>query len=234
MKKLARIINTIRVAELADLGIDIKSTLDTTGIEDENLKTISKQIEVQQVTLITAINQDKAKSDLNTFDDNRDSIYSSILRLTEGYTHHPDAQISQTATQVLEIMNKYGYELTKANYSAQSALTESFLKDVLQPETVIKTELLPGVKNLIQKLKNEQKQFKQAENTWEQNQKENQNAISASAVKKELIRIINSTLINYLIGMGGVQPEVYNDLIESMALKIDRINGVIKQRKQDN
>ena len=234
MKKPQKILSEIRIAEMADLGANIMDTINTAGIADENLKTINKQIGIQQVILIEAIKQDKAKSDLETFDDNRDGIYSSALHLTEGYKHHPDPQISETATEVMAIMDKYGYELTKANYSAQSALTESFLKDVQQPATVIKIEILPGLKNLIQKLNNEQKKFKGAEKVWEQNQKENQNAISASAVKKELLRIINNTLINYLRGMQGVQPEIYNDLTESLALKIEKANGIIKQRRQVN
>lgn len=230
MSEISKISSEIRIADMADLAGTMIRELDQSAIDDAHLAALQSAIEPLSTKLVKAINKDKAESDLERFDAARDEVYRSLLYLCKGYLHHPDKTVSAAARGVDAIIDKYGFKLVEAAYSAQSALLDSFMADMSRPSIAAHVDLLPGVKALLEQLAGQQDGFKAAEALWVQARSAQNADESATSIKKELLKLLNNKLVVYLRAMYQVNPEPYNELIAKIALLIDQANALIKRR----
>ncbi|MCU4155385.1 hypothetical protein J1N10_05320 [Carboxylicivirga sp. A043] len=233
MRKISKVFNDIRVAEMADLTTNLLNEIEKAPADDAHMLKLKEQIQPLNNQLLAAINKDKAASDLDSFDAARDGVYRSLLYLAKGYLHHPDAQIREAAIEVDTVIDKYGFDLVNEAYGAQSALTESFLEDMAKPEVATKVELLPGLKDLTSQLDGEQTKFKTAEEAWNNARSAGQLTENASSVKRELLKVVNERLVVYLRAMIQVAPELYTNLCSKSALLIDSANSIIRRRRHN-
>ncbi|MBK3517184.1 DUF6261 family protein [Carboxylicivirga marina] len=233
MRKISKVFNDIRVAEMADLTTNILNEIDKAPADDVHMLALKGQIQPLNNQLLSAINKDRAESDLDNFDAARDGVYRSLLYLAKGYLHHPDAQVREAAFEVDAVIDKYGFDLVNEAYGAQSALTDSFLEDMAKPEVASKVELLPGLKELSSQLDNEQTKFKTAEAAWNNSRTAVQQSENASSLKRELRKVVNERLVVYLRAMIQVDPDKYTDLCSQTALLIDSANSIIRRRRNN-
>ncbi len=231
MRKISKVFNDIRVAEMSDLTTNLLSEIDKAPADDAHMLSLKEQIQPLNNQLLAAINKDKAASDLDNFDAERDGVYRSLLYLAKGYLHHPDASIREAAMAVDAVIEKYGFDLVNEAYGVQSALTESLLEDMAKPEIAAKAEQLPGLSDLKIKLDGKQTNFKTAEAAWNDARSTGQQSENASSVKRELLKVVNEQLVVYLRAMIQVSPELYLDLCSKTALLIDSANSIIRRRR---
>lgn len=232
MMKINKIRSDIRIAETADLSRNVTNELDKVS-EEVHLSALKDLIVPLKNSLVLAINRDVAESELDNYDASRDAVYRSLLYLAKGYLYHPNAQISEGARQVDAVVDRYGFELVNATYSAESALLESLLLDLKKPELVASLELLPGVTDLINKLDAEQAQFKVAEGKWLDARSDDKSEVSATSIKRELLKVLNEKLVVYLRAMMQVDPESYKELSAKIVLLIDTANGIVQRRRSN-
>jgi hypothetical protein len=233
MRKINKVFNDIRVAEMADLTTNLLNEIDNAPANDVHLLALKELIQPLNNQLLTSINKDIAESDLDNHDAGRDGVYRSLLYLAKGYLHHPDAKIREAAMGVDTVIDKYGFDLVNEAYGAQSALTESFLEDMAKPEVASKVELLPGLKDLAIQLDNEQTKFKTAEAAWNNARSEGQLSKSATSVKRELLKAVNEKMVVYLRAMIQLNPEQYTNICSKTAILIDSANSIVKRRRNN-
>ncbi|MCU4177819.1 DUF6261 family protein [Carboxylicivirga sp. N1Y90] len=232
MTKIEKIITNTRSAEANDLCTSISSVIDKAGIDDPHLSATKAEIDASNLSLTQSIKKDKAESVLDERDDSRDAVYRSILHLNKGYLHHPDTKVKESATHAEAVIEKYGFELTDATYSAQSALVDSFMADMAQTELATDLAVLPGISGLLEQLSQEQASFKLAESELLAARSNEQQASNATAVKKDLLKLVNNKLVVYLRAMLQVNPAQYKDVATQIALLIDKSNTVVKRRRK--
>ncbi len=230
MNEIDKISYNTRSTECNDLCGSIAHVVEESPLNDPHLSGLLSEIKAGNETLLSSIKQDRAESHLEELDHQRDDVYRSLLYLTKGYVHHPDTQIRESAEHVDEVINKYGFELISASYSAESALLDSFLKDMARPELAPAIELLPGIKDLRENLGDKQNDFKSAERDWLNARAKEQSSVNATKAKKDLLKIVNDKLIVYLRGMLRVQPDQYASLVSTINLLIETNNGIVKRR----
>jgi len=234
MNTIPKVMTQARTAETSDLSAKLVYAGKQAELnEDDPIQVILKDLEGVNSKAIIALKKDKAQSDLDEYDARRDSAYRSLLYLCKGFTHHPDEAVQASALAVEEVMDKYGFDLVSAGYSAESALIDSLMADLKKPELAPKMELLPGFIGLTDQLKQAQEGFKQAEYTYLQAREKEHDVPVASHLKKDLMSIINTQLVVYLRGMMVAQPDQYKSLASQVAMLIGETNSIIKQRRSN-
>ena len=234
MNTIPKVIPQARTAETSDLSAKLVYAGKQAELnQDDPIKAIFKNLEEVNSKAIIALKKDKAQSDLDEYDARRDSAYRSLLYLCKGFTHHPEEAVKTSAIALEEVMDKYGFDLVSASYSAESALIDSLMADLENPELAAKMELLPGFTGLTDQLKQAQEGFKQAEYTYLQAREKEHSVPVASHLKKDLMSIINTQLVVYLRAMMVVHPDQYESLASQVAMLISQTNSIIKKRRSN-
>jgi len=235
MKNLIKIISkiyySIRNNDAANVAGRIALELDAAPAEDTILTSIKNELILLKDRLVTAINPAKIASELEVLDTLRDETYRSLVYLLRGYAHHLDGAIKTAAHEILKVVDKYGLELTQLNYAAESVEIESLIGDVRRADMQDYLTVLPGVVEIVDKLDGEQAQFNVAQKAYLDAIGESEQEQSATAIKKELLSLVNYKLIMYLNGMLQVNPEPYNTLYTNLSNVIDEANALVKRRQ---
>ena len=229
--KINKIATNIRVTDAADIGGKLYGELDTAPVDDPLLVVIKGEIQTVNTALTNALNEYKAMSVLEDLDTKRDNTYRAIMYLNKGYLLHPDATIRNAALEVEKVMERYGFELINQNYTTQSTLTEAFIRDMKETAMAAHVAVLPGLTNLVEQLGTVQEQFRASESTWHAAQNADDKTVSASTLKRELLKVVNDKLVVYLRAMMQMNPEPYNDISLSIANHINQANALVKRRK---
>lgn len=229
--KINRIIYSVRVSDAIDVGSKVYELLKNYSPEDVHLTAIENELDAVLKRLSNALNEIKAESEMDLFDTKRDNTYRSIMYLNRGYLLYPDVLIKEAALEVEQVFKQYGFELIRANYSAQTALTDAFIRDIKETAIAEKMALLPGMTNLVTRLEDDQVLFKKAEKKWHDAKNDNAAKENATELKHNLVKIINSKLVTYLRAMMHLRPDSYKGLSLSIASHINQINALIKRRQ---
>ena len=193
------------------------------------VKIIKNLINVS-INLNEAIKRGKSKSILEEKDNDRDNKYRSFYYLISGNTHHPDSTISKPALQIQAILDKYGLEIVKENYSSESSMLTSFINemksDVIQQALQPISGGLASFKALEKSQNNfdttfiDHKEDKASEGTYR----------NASTLKREVIKIINNQLIGYLNTLQQIDEENFGEFARQVDQLITDNNQIVKQR----
>jgi hypothetical protein len=233
MEEINKVRNDIRITDTVDLGGNITNEADRAAIPDDRLTVIINEIKVELERMVAVLKSGIMESELDERDTKRDGTYRSLLYLNKGYLHHPDERIRTAAIGVENILDKYGFELVNENYASESGSLEALFKDMKRPEVVAQLEVLPGEPDLMVKLEAEQNEFKDAETEWLDAQSKDIQEVSASEVKRDVLKVINKKLVVYLRAMMQVEPDTYRDLSTKIALLIDQANSLEKRRRNN-
>ena len=228
MKKIR---SNTRNSEMAEVCNRISTSYVEVGPQDDaGLKGLFSEIDPKIHQLTIATEQMMAESDLEEKDHIRDADFKALYYLVQGATYNPDPTVRSAAQKVFKYISKYGLETTKESYDTQSNLTESLLIDLDTSEVKGYTTQVSGCAEQITILKASNNAFRTSRNKYQDEVSKDKEKISATAIRNELISLINDKLITYLKGVMVMNPEKYGSLVARIEETITQNNEVAKKR----
>ena len=192
--------------------------------DDANLKPILDFITSTNAKLESAINNGRAESEIEEADINVHNSTRAIFNLVSGYTYHPDIAIQEAANALKSILDRYGLSVIYEGYANQLAFINSLLDDLKETNALNSLEALSGCSVLIDQLKNNQQVFSSKLLQYNEEKAKSKLEVSATELKKELIKTINSKLIPYLKAMLIVNSDNYKPFASNVEQLINDIN----------
>ncbi|WP_289053058.1 DUF6261 family protein [Carboxylicivirga marina] len=138
------------------------------------------------------------ESEVADMDAVTDNEVSMLHGLTKGYTIHPDESISNTATLLFNMIDKYGLEVKKKSYREEYPLLGSMLTESKTEPYPAYIAQLNGCAERFNRLETAVNHFNTKQNAYLSVKDDERNLASATDIKKQLIRFINEELIAYL------------------------------------
>lgn len=221
-----------RITEVGDvanrLAVLYKST--ATLQDDAFLKNLLSEIQTQGDAITEAIKKDKAVSKLEDADAERDEAIRVLDKMLKAYEVFPVENTKAHGQKIATIFKKYGVKITEENYSSESNLIDSLLKDLSASEVQASVTALSGVSEAITQIRTTQEEFARLRLQYEEAFTENHSKVSASSLRKPLLGLINKKLIPYLVAMTLVDGAKYTAFADKVAKIIDDMNEVVKSR----
>lgn len=227
---IEKVLKSIRVSDAVHLGNVILNELEKNTIDDVYLTAIKSELNTICIGLTGTVNQTKVLSMLEKQDAQRDNTYRSLLYLNKGFLLHPDAKIKSAAAEVQQVLDKYGFSLVDQNYASESTLIDAFIRDMKMPLIAPNVEVLPGLPAILSQLQADQDLFKSAERSWHEARAEDGKTLNATALKHELMKVMNDKLVLYLRAMVQLNPANYEVLSNNITMHISRANELVKRR----
>ncbi|GJQ04494.1 DUF6261 family protein [Capnocytophaga canimorsus] len=221
-----------RITEVGDvanrLAVLYKGT--ATLQDDAFLKNLLSEIQTQGDAITEAIKKDKAVSKLEDADAERDEAIRVLDKMLKAYEVFPVESTKAHGQKIAAIFKKYGVKITEENYSSESNLIDSLLKDLSASEVQASVTALSGVSEAIATIRTTQEEFSKVRLQYEEAFTENHSKVSASSLRKPLLGLINKKLIPYLVAMTLVDGAKYTTFADKVAKIIDDMNEVVKAR----
>ncbi|WP_172913943.1 DUF6261 family protein [Capnocytophaga canis] len=221
-----------RITEVGDvanrLAVLYKGT--ATLQDDAFLKNLLSEIQTQGDAITEAIKKDKAVSKLEDADAERDQAIRVLDKMLKAYEVFPVENTKAHGQKIATIFKKYGVKITEENYSSESNLIDSLLKDLSVSEVQASVTALSGVSEAITQIRTTQEEFARLRLQYEEAFTENLSKVSASSLRKPLLGLINKKLIPYLVAMTLVDGAKYTAFADKVAKIIDDMNEVVKAR----
>ena len=202
------------------------------GITDPYLVTTFAGLEAANLKLSAVIKRTKAESDLEEKDEVRDEKIRALYYLLNGFLFHPTKKIKEAAQSLMEVFSKYGLVIINESYDIESSFVGSMLIDYAKPEYADAIATLSGCADLIAQLQTAQTDFEQARLVYETEKAKEGLVENATAVKKEVISILNDKIVIYLRAMEQVNPETFGVFAGTVAEIIATNNEQVKKRQQ--
>jgi len=230
---IEKLMTVSRVTEIDAVSMRMIGAYKTTTLStDSHLGSLFASLETSSGSLTSAINRSKAESNLEAKDEVRDTQVRAFFYLIQGFLHHPDTTISTAAQTVDKVFQKYGVSVTGENYATESSLLASLLEDLSKPKLQNAIALLSGCTEVLAALETAQNEFEAARVAYEQEKAEEGNQLNASAIKREVLGIINDKIVVYLRAMETVDAETYGAFARTIAIIISENNEVVKKRRK--
>lgn len=210
------------------LGTYPKTTLNT----DAYLASVMLLIEENSKQLNRAVNRMKVASELKEKDEVRDNALRSFYYLVQGFLHHPDKAISVEAKKLMAVLNHYGLEITKESYATESSLISSLLIDLGNADLQASIAKLSGCAELIAALRTAEDIFEATRLQYDENKAGEGTLSSATNLKREAVKLINTKLVVYLRAMIQVNEEMYGAFARTVAEIIASNNVAVKKRSK--
>ncbi|GIJ93709.1 hypothetical protein CAPN002_09270 [Capnocytophaga stomatis] len=221
-----------RITEVGDvanrLAVLYKGT--ATLQDDAFLKNLLSEIQTQGDAITEAIKKDKAVSKLEDADAERDQAIRVLDKMLKAYEVFPVENTKAHGQKIATIFKKYGVKITEENYSSESNLIDSLLKELSASEVQASVTALSGVSEAIAQIRTTQEEFARLRLQYEEAFTENLSKVSASSLRKPLLGLINKKLIPYLVAMTLVDGVKYTTFADKVAKIIDDMNEVVKAR----
>lgn len=177
-----------------------------------------------------AINEKIANSILAPIDEKRDNNTRVIFYEVDAKELWDDAAISNAASVVAEVLDKYGFEIIDMAYATESANINALLKDLKKKKVAEAIAILPGLSDLIQQLETSQEEFETAYLQVVDMKIEKEKLISATKLSKVIREQINTELIVYLQGMARSKPDTFKDCARVVEQVITNNNSKVRNR----
>ena len=132
--------------------------------------------------------------------------------------------------QLSAVFKKYGMKMTVENYSSQSNLVDSLLKDLSASDLVEAVAGLPGVAEAIANIITAQEEFTKIRANYDKELAQKGSKETATSLRKPLLELINNKLLTYLAAMKIANPTKYKVFSEDVAVIITSVNETIKAR----
>ena len=221
-----------RITEVGDvanrLAVLYKGT--ATLQDDAFLKTLFAEIQTQGDQITEAVKKDKAVSKLEEADAKRDEAIRVLDKMLKAYEVFPVESTKAHGVKIATIFKKYGVKITEENYSSQSNLVDSLLKDLSVAEVQASVVALSGVSEAIANIRTTQEEFSNVRLQYEEQFTENLSKVSASSLRKPLLGLINKKMIPYLVAMAFVDKAKYSTFADKVSKVINDMNEVVKGR----
>lgn len=100
------------------------------------------------------------------------------------------------------------------------------------PDIKAQADLLPGVPETIEKLRQSQEAFTEKNAAYKKAYAENAETPSASEIRRTLMALINGKLNIYLSAAVMMNPDKYGTYVTAVEKAIEEINQKVKQRSE--
>lgn len=227
-----KLIAKSRVTEVNDVATRSLGSFNQSGITDPYLSSTFTSLDAANLKLSEVIKRTKAESDLEEKDEVRDDKVRGLYYLLNGFLYHPTKKIKEAAQSLMEVFNKYGLAVIGESYASESSLLGSLLLDLAKPEYADAIATLSGCADLIAQLQAAQTDFEQARIAYETDKAKEGMVANATAVKKEVVSILNDKIVVYLRAMEQVNPETFGVFAGTIAQIIADNNEQVKKRQQ--
>jgi hypothetical protein len=199
---------------------------------DAHLTGIFTALETESARLTAAVKRAKTESVLEEKDEVRDNKMRAIHYLLMGLLHHPDATIKTSAEKVEDVFDNYGLSILSESYASESSLIVSLLGDLAKQNLQASIAALSGCAELIAELQTAQTDFEQTRIAFDEEKAKEGTLENATAIKKEVLLIINDKLVVYLRAMIQVDEATYGDFARTVAQIIADNNEMVKKRRK--
>ena len=230
---IEKLMTNSRVTEVDAVSIRMIGAYKRTKLSsDVHLGKIFSALEPESALLTGAIRRLKGESVLEEKDEVRDDDVRAVHYLTLGFMHHPDPAVKAAAEKVEKVFDNYGLSITGESYATESSLVNSLLTDLAKPKLQAAIALLSGLAEIITALQAAQTDFEETRIAYEEEKAKEGTLENATAIKKEVVAIINDKLVVYLRAMIQVDEPTYGDFARTIAEIIDDNNEVVKKRRK--
>jgi len=230
---LEKLISQSRVTEVDAVSIRTIGAYKNTGLSsDAHLVKIYSALESESALLTSAIRRLKDESVLEEKDEVRDDNVRAVHYLTMGFLHHPDPAVKAAAEAVEKVFDNYGLSITGESYATESSLVNSLLADLAKPKLQAAIALLSGLSEIIAALQAAQTDFEETRIAYEEEKAKEGTLENATAIKLEVVAIINDQLVVYLRAMIQVDEPTYGNFARTIAEIIADNNEVVKKRRK--
>lgn len=228
-----RIKTYLRITELDTLATTIVRLYQAAAAEsetfakDSHLTPLMAKVKELSESLTLAIKRDRAESSLDEADVVRDEVFGDLFNVITGYASFPFPEKRAAGKRLLLIFQKYGIGVIRKPYSEESSLIESMLGDFSAESAKADIALLPGIAELLSSLRSAQDSFHATSDAYTAAKLEMGD--SATAIKKELLGILNGKLRSLL---SAIEQPDFADFIAKCAAEIDKANATAEIRSK--
>ena len=202
---------------------------DSKAQEDAFLKSQIAQLTVLSDAITEAILKDKAVSNLDEADSERDEAIKNLGALLSGYAVFPLEEKKAAALSLKAVYDKYTKSgILSASYVSESSMIESLLKDLSSAEAMASIEKLDGVAEMVSAIRAAQDDFTAANDAFVK--AEGSRGASASSYKKPILSVINDKIVPYLNTMSIVGNTAVADFAKGVETEITRVNETVAKR----
>lgn len=229
MKNLHYNVRTTEIGDVANRLARLYKGASTLQ-DDAFLKATFTELETQGEGITEAVKKSKVVSQLEEADAQRDEAIRVLGKVLKGYEAIPLANLQTHGEKLNMIFKKYGVKMVDENYSSQSNLVESLLKELSANEVQTSVAALSGVAESIAKIREAQDNFAKLRSEYEKAMAQSETEQTASSLRKPLLELINKKLIPYLVAMQIAQSERYKAFTQEASQIIESMNEVVKAR----
>jgi len=228
-----RIRINIRVKEIDALGYKLISLYgDSADVkEDAYLQKMFDGLNATVESVTEAINRDKVECGLSELDHVRNVAIHELARALSGYAAVPVDGWRQPAACLKRIFDKYGLRIVRERFCEKSSSIKSLLMDLDTEQSRADIVLLPGVGECVRRLRDAEDCFLKKSIENGECRCSRRMRKTATALKHELLDVINRQLVPYLNTMVMVNPQVYGTFASKVGGLIDDLNAAIARRK---
>lgn len=218
--------------ELISLWNDAKKKLGEAA--DANIEFSARQLETLVDELERAIKRLSVSSNLEEKDSVRDDILRRLRTILAGYAAFPDSfvELRVAAEKLSAIFDRYGLKTAIASFAEETGLLNSMLKDFEDADATAEAKKLVAVPETIAELKAANEEFSRVSKEFSQNVAANADQRSATVVKKEILNLVNNSLLPYLSAIAVTKKAEYSEFAIAVGKSVDRANATAKSAKK--
>jgi hypothetical protein len=162
-----------------------------------------------------------------------DNALRGLFFTTQGALYSDDAVVNDAAQKVDAVLKTFGMSIIEENYATESALVKSMLNALANTEVAEAVLLVPGLTAVIAQVQTALDAFQAAAADYKQKKSVDSNEKTATAIKVEILILLNDKLVRYLDGMWAVDEAAYGAVARNVAQIIDDSNLMVKMRGND-
>ena len=168
---------------------------------------------------------DKDSALLSELDQQRDTLYNVIYAVTKAFQSTPLADVSQHATQVMNVLKKHGSNIAVANYTAETKRLYDLIDDInSQPEVLMSLSAL-SLHPLVERLNGRNREFDRLFMLRNQRQSETER-VDIRTIRNEC----DKALAMFWSGLEFCCHEYGKEAYMPMLNEINNLNAYYKQQ----
>ena len=229
MNEISKVKGSIQIGEFAHLTQNFSVWYNEypEAQKDRFWKSINEELEEKTAKLVTVFKKDKTVSGLQAADALRDEKISALYAAIDGYKKLPIQKKAEAAKKVSPCLDKYR-GISRLDFATESTQIASLLEDLAMSEIAEALGELDGVGEIVEALKEAEKNFLAEEKALTIGKTEG--GKTASELRKQLLSTVNDKLIPYLNVAVLIDEAVYGEIVKKVSLEVNEANSKIAQR----
>ncbi len=207
-----------------------QSPFSTDLVSDKYLTEMFSELKPHSTNLTTSINGTKPENNQEELDGVRDDKVRGGYYLLQGYAYHPSKDVREAAVVVNSVFDEFGVGIVNESHAVESSLINALLTRYAEPSVAEQIAKLPGMAQIVEELRTAQETFEQARLALDSAKALGETELSASELKKEMLKLVNGKLTIYLKAMALVDEPTYGEFVRTVAEVIKSNNAVVKRR----